>query len=82
MIKFLVTARLPEDYPTRDLIPEHTKRGNGPGTGPPLHADTLAAFRYVNSVRDTYDLNAGGGAWYGYALREAFLAGISHARSE
>ena len=52
--------------------PEHDKRELAHG----LHPDVDAAYDYVISVRSTAD--AGAGAWHGWALREAFLAGVSH----
>jgi len=66
--------------PKRDLTPEHTKRAAGYGQ---LHEDVRAAMAYVDRVVDAADLNVGGApAWYGWALREAFLAGVSHAEGD
>ena len=59
-----------EKYPR----PEHDKRSVGCG----LHGDVEAAYAYVESVSDTCDIPSSA-AWHGWALREAFLAGISHA---
>lgn len=59
-----------ERYP----MPEHDKRSVGCG----LHDDVEAAYAYVESVSDTRDIPSPPG-WRGWALREAFLAGISHA---
>lgn len=62
----------------RATSPEHTKRkpaGDGPN-----HPDVQAAYRYVESVVDTSDFE-GMLAWHGWALREAFLAGVSHAQN-
>lgn len=56
-------------------LPEHDKREQAHG----LHPDVDAAYDYVISVRHTAD--AGAGAWHGWALREAFLAGISYAKA-
>ena len=70
------------DYPKRDLTPEHTKRGSGHDTfsAAPTHPAVSAAYAYVDRVVDAADLNvAGAPAWHGWALREAFLAGVSHA---
>lgn len=61
-----------------DTKPEHTKRNNGRTIGERLHPDIAAAYAYVDSVAHTDD--APGMAWHGWALREAFLAGISHAK--
>lgn len=65
-----------DEMPARDLTPEHTKRR--PAGGGPNHPDVQAAMRYVESVVDTSDFE-GALAWHGWALREAFLAGCSHA---
>jgi hypothetical protein len=66
-----------DEMPPRDLTPEHTKRDPGPGSKL-NHPEVQAAHRYVESVLDTSDYE-GGYAWHGWALREAFLAGCSHA---
>lgn len=67
-----------DEMPARDLTPEHTKRRL---TGAePNHPDVQAAYRYVESVADTSDFE-GALAWHGWALREAFLAGCSHAEN-
>ena len=61
-------------------IPEHNKRDAAPGV---LHPEIAAAYNYVESVKHTTDSTDGGPPmWYGWALREAFLAGISHAREK
>lgn len=73
------------DYPKRDLTPEHTKRGAGHDSfsDAPLSQDVLAAYDYVDRVADVADLKVGGApAWHGWALREAFLAGVSHAENK
>lgn len=73
------------DYSRRDITPEHTKRGNGHDTfsDAPIHPDVLAAYQYVDGVIDTADIHAGiSPAWHGWAIREAFLAGVSHAESK
>ena len=57
-----------------DLTPEHTARY----LAKELHPDVLAANEYVDSVSHTADQEHPK-AWYGWALREAFLAGCSHA---
>ncbi len=76
-------AKPMNEYPKRDLTPEHTKRGSedhGQKSGEPLNAEIEAAYAYVDSVLDTSDYKPNF-AWHGWALREAFLAGISHATS-
>lgn len=68
------------DYPKRNLTPEHTLRGNDHDSDAPIHQQVAAAYAYVDSVVDAADIDAGGSpAWHGWALREAFLAGCSHA---
>ncbi len=64
---------------TTDLTPEHTSRTIKDG----LHPEVDAAYGYVHSVASTADATSpvGGLAWHGWALREAFLAGCTHARS-
>ncbi|MGU5889755.1 hypothetical protein [Aeromonas hydrophila] len=57
-------------------MPEHDKRSVGCG----LHGDVEAAYAYVESVSDTRDIPSPLG-WRGWALREAFLAGISYANA-
>ncbi len=57
-----------------DLTPEHAKRDDGHD----LHPDVVAAYAYVDRVLNTSDYT-NPYAWHGWALREAFLAGISHA---
>lgn len=64
--------------PERDLMPEHTARWNDHNSSAPIHPEVKAAYDYVSSVRDTADFK-GDLAWHGWALREAFLAGCSHA---
>ncbi|MES2625915.1 MAG: hypothetical protein V4628_11605 [Pseudomonadota bacterium] len=61
--------------------PEHEKRDQRES----LHPDVVAAYNYVNIVVPTADYNAnviGAPLWHGWALREAFLAGISHAEKQ
>lgn len=66
---------------TRDLTPEHTKRGSiDHATVGEIHPDINAAYDYVDSVAHTADVTTPS-MWYGWALREAFLAGISFGRS-
>ena len=62
----------------RDLTPEHTSRHISDEL-----QEVRAAYNYVDSVVNTADALSpvGGPAWHGWALREAFLAGCSHARS-
>jgi hypothetical protein len=65
---------------TTDLTPEHTARRQGDNKG--LHPEVRAAYRYVESVLDSADISSGklgGPLWFGWALREAFLAGCSRA---
>lgn len=57
-------------------MPEHEKRHTADG----LHPDVNAAYGYVISVSDTCDIPSIN-AWHGWALREAFLAGVSFADS-
>jgi hypothetical protein len=58
-------------------IPEHTARAMDGD----LHPELKAAYGYVDRVLHTADIQAALGipAWYGWAIREAFLAGCSHA---
>lgn len=65
------------EHPRRDITPEHTVREQQEG----LHEDVIAAYRYVNAVIDTADYTEPL-AWHGWALREAFLAGVSHAEAK
>ena len=65
-----------EDYPDRDITPEHTKRETQDHE--PIHPCIDAAYDYVVSILDTSDYT-GVYAWHGWALREAFLAGVSYA---
>lgn len=61
---------------TVDLTPEHNARDQEEG----LHPEVQAAYRYVESVICAADAKSPTGyAWHGWALREAFLAGCSHA---
>lgn len=72
------------EYPQRDLTPEHTKRGSedhGSNDDEPLHPDIKAAYNYVDSVLDTSDYKPVF-AWHGWAIREAFLAGVSYAHKQ
>jgi hypothetical protein len=61
----------------KDEMPEHTKRG-GNNDDITLNSEISAAYDYVHSVLDTSDYK-GSYLWHGWALREAFLAGISYA---
>lgn len=68
-----------EDYPKRDLTPEHTLRGNDHDSDAPIHPQLAAAYEYEDAAVDAADIEYGGApAWLGWALREAFLAGCSH----
>jgi hypothetical protein len=65
------------DYPPRDLSPEHTKRESPDKDPMYIHPDVDAAYDYVDSILDTSDF-VDVYAWHGWAIREAFLAGISY----
>ncbi|NKI17397.1 hypothetical protein HCU74_08205 [Spongiibacter sp. KMU-166] len=72
--------RKADELPNRSLTPEHDKRGSadhGAENDGELHPEISAAYDYVASVLDTSDFKDAY-AWHGWALREAFLAGISH----
>ena len=62
---------------TGDISPEHTARAMNND----LHPEVKAAYAYVDRVLHTADIQAAPGipAWHGWAIREAFLAGCSHA---
>jgi len=62
---------------TPDFTPEHTSRRVADN----LHPEVKAAYAYVDSVLHAADAHSpfGGYAWHGWAIREAFLAGCSHA---
>lgn len=64
---------------TTDLTPEHTARHPDSDS----YSEVIAAYQYVQSVIPTADVQSsdGGYAWHGWALREAFLAGCTHARA-
>lgn len=67
---------------SRDLAPEHTQRGSvDHDSGGELHPELVAAYDYVDSVLHTADVTMPY-VWHGWALREAFLAGISYAKRE
>lgn len=65
----------------RPLVPEHDMRNcnEDSGNGNSLHPDVVSAYAYVDSVIDTSDF-IDPPSWHGWALREAFLAGMSAAR--
>jgi hypothetical protein len=65
--------------PADHIDPEHAKRH----TEGALHPEVEAAYRYVDSVVKNADplSTVGAPAWHGWAIREAFLAGRSHARA-
>jgi hypothetical protein len=66
-----------------DLTPEHTKRRSDDRS--PLHPEVIASYCYVEGVLDSADMPSNalrGPLWYGWALREAFLAGCSYAKQE
>lgn len=61
-----------------DITPEHSARAMKND----LHPEVKAAYADVDRVLHTADIKTvpdGICAWYGWALREAFLAGCSHA---
>lgn len=67
--------------PGVDLTPEHSKR-RPTDPAAPNHPDVQAAYAYVDGVVAKADLQVGNApAWFGWALREAFLAGCSHGSS-
>jgi len=66
-----------KEYPQKDLTPEHSKRGNDHDSDNPIHPDVNAAYDYVDSVLDTSDFKDAY-AWFGWGIREAFLAGASY----
>lgn len=43
-----------------------------------LHEDEHAAYEHVNNTPPDYIVNGFGHAWYGYRMREAFLAGVAY----
>jgi hypothetical protein len=63
-----------------DITPEHTARIMDND----LHPEVMASYAYVDRVSHTADIQAAPGipAWHGWAIREAFLAGCSHAAAE
>lgn len=63
-----------KDYP-ENLKPEHDRRSASHDND--LHPEVCAAYKYVNSVINTTDFIKPI-AWHGWALREAFLAGITY----
>lgn len=70
------------EYPNKSLTPEHDVRDggdHGANNDGAVHPEVKAAYDYVDSVLDTSDFE-GAYAWHGWGLREAFLAGISHAK--
>lgn len=76
-------VKKPSEYPSRSLTPEHDARGGkdeGFDNNGDLHPEISAAYDYVQSVLDTSDFKSVY-AWHGWALREAFLAGISSLRA-
>ena len=60
---------------SNDLTPEHSARSDG-------HPEVRAAYEYVDSVVEHADAQnpLAYPAWHGWAVREAFLAGCTHAR--
>ncbi len=74
--------RGPDELPKpKDITPQHTARAREHKAGVPgVHPQVDAAYAYVNSILKTADISVGGApAWYGWAIREAFLAGCSYA---
>ena len=73
----------PEEYPTGTITPEHDARGSadhGIDNDGSLHSEIKASYEYVDSILATSDY-VGCYAWHGWAIREAFLAGVTHARA-
>lgn len=64
------------------ITPEHEKRGSvdHESVGE-LHPEIISAYDYVDSVLHTADV-AMPYRWHGWAMREAFLAGISYAQNQ
>lgn len=63
--------------PIDATMPEHAARELPTG----VHPEVRAAYQYVKRVSDTADGVFGAAVWWhGWALLEAFLAGVSHAR--
>jgi hypothetical protein len=61
----------------KEFTPEHDKRRNKDDT------DIETAYEYVVSVKETSDIkNKDEYLWHGWALREAFLAGMSHEKKK
>ena len=59
-----------------NITPEHSARDMKND----LHPEVKAAYAYVHRVLHTADIGVGGiYCWHGWAIREAFLAGCSHA---
>jgi len=69
----LKTSKDSPNYFIKNLVPEHKKRTVASG----LHPEIEAAYNYVSRVLETSDYSDTY-AWHGWALREAFLAGISY----
>jgi hypothetical protein len=62
------------------LTPEHDSRHPDSDS----YFEVTAAYKYVDSVLSTADAQSpvNGLAWHGWALREAFLAGCTHAAEQ
>ena len=62
------------------LTPEHNSRHPDSDS----YSEVTAAYKYVDSVLSTADAQSpvNGRAWHGWALREAFLAGCTHAADQ
>ena len=62
------------------LTPEHNSRHPDSDS----YSEVTAAYKYVDSVLSTADAQSpvNGLAWHGWALREAFLAGCTHAAEQ
>jgi hypothetical protein len=62
------------------LTPEHDSRHPDSDS----YSEVTAAYKYVDSVLSTADAQSpvNGLAWHGWALREAFLAGCTHAAEQ
>lgn len=73
-------ARPVDDFP-RVLTPEHAKRSISVNRDEAkLHPEIAAAYAYVESVTPASDY-VNPTAWTEWAVREAFLAGISFAQN-
>ena len=63
-----------------NTTPEHLKR-ESMDAATDTHPEIIAAYEYVSKVAHTCDY-PDTMTWHGWALREAFLAGISYSQSK